>query len=144
MVIMPLLVTVAGLLTVSAPRERLLDPLNIIPAVPKVTVPVIETVPPLLVIPDCNCIFVLAPLKVPPVNVTKPVKSFAPVLFVSDKLPLVILVVPVVLNAAPPVVRVPPETVRLPLIVNAVVSVHEAVPPMLRFPKSGEVGVQVF
>ena len=82
---------------------------------------------------------VLAPLNVPPFSVTMPVKSLVPVLLVKERVPLVIVVVPVVVKAKAPVVRVPPETVRLPLTVSAAPSVHVAVPPIVRLPSMGDV-----
>ena len=76
-------------------------------------------------------------------TVTKPVRVLFPVLLVSDKVPAVIVVLPITAKATAPVVNVPPLIIKLPFSVKAVVCVHVAVPFTLVSPSVGLVGVHV-
>ena len=105
----------------------------------------INTVPPLLVIPAPKMVDVAEPESVPPERVTIPVRVFAPALVFKISEPFEMLVVPLTVKAIPPVVMVPPdpETVRLPLTPNAVVSAQAPVPLYTKFPNMFDVKAQV-
>ena len=103
----PLLVTATPVLTETV--DIAIVPPNVAAVVFIVAVPVKVTVPAVFVIPAAKTTVALAPVNVPPFNVTKPVKVLLPALTGSVIVPVVIVVVPLTVDAkAPVVVRFPP------------------------------------
>ena len=103
----PLLVTATPVFTETVAIE--IVPPNVAAVVFIVAVPVKVTVPALFVIPAPKTTVALAPVNVPPFNVTTPVKVLLPALTGSVMVPVVMVVVPATVDAkAPVVVRFPP------------------------------------
>jgi hypothetical protein len=126
----PLFVTVPGLVTVRFAMAIAEEPLRATVEV-TVSVPVMNTVPPLFVMLPFVMMAALLPERVPPESVTGPVSVFAPALFrMSD--PFEMVVEPFTVKGTAAVVMEPPEpeTVREPFTVLVVAPMaHAPVPP---------------
>ena len=149
----PLLVTATPVLTETVAIAIPLAPPNVAPVVFIVALPVKVTVPAAFVIPAPKTTVALAPVNVPPFNVTKPVKVLLPALTGSVSVPDVIVVVPAIVHVvvpdalrfppfntkvAPtdkvkfPVVNVPPSSSKSPVISRFAPCVTVAVPAKVK------------